>query len=161
MFGGGQGLLLTGGSAVDPTAVHATPSAKNQARQRGLGRVPRKRQHLAFWHESPYQRRRQQRPVHTVGTTTAKGHDISVIGQLPREGGSAVFGDKGYANEKMKHAARQAGVYWAVLDKTKPKKNLSASPRKENKKHASVRAKAEHIYRIVKCQFGCRKTRNR
>jgi IS5 family transposase len=63
-------------------------------------------------------------------------------------------------NEKFKRAARAAGVYWAVLEKAKPKKKLSASQNKRNKKHASVRAKVEHAFRIIKCQFGYRKTRS-
>jgi transposase, IS5 family len=86
--------------------------------------------------------------VHTVGVTTASDHDNSVIGELIREGDRAVFGDKGYCSDQTKRAARRAGVYWAVLDKAK-----------RNKKHASVRAKVEHVFRIVKCQFGYRKTR--
>jgi transposase, IS5 family len=88
--------------------------------------------------------------VHTVGVTTASDHDNSVISELIREDDRAVFGDKGYASDKTKRAARQAGVYWAVLDKAK---------RKRNQKHASVRAKVEHVFRIVKCQFGYQKTR--
>ena len=50
-------------------------------------------------------------------------------------------------------------MYWAVLDKAKRNRKQSAFQLKRNKKHASVRAKVEHVFRIVKCQFGYRKTR--
>lgn len=99
--------------------------------------------------------------IHTVGITTARTHDAKVIDQLFREDDQAIFTDKGYVNEKLKAAARQAGGYWAVLEKAKPKKKLTSSQRKRNKKHASVRAKVEHIFRIMKCQFGYHKTRYR
>ena len=103
--------------------------------------------------------------VHTVGVTTASDHDNSVISELIRADDSAVFGDKGYASDKTKRAARKAGVYWAVLDKAKRNRKLSATQRKKNKKHASVRAKVKHVFRtcapegIIKCQFGYRKAR--
>lgn len=96
--------------------------------------------------------------IHTVGITTAKTHDAKVIDKLIREKDKVIFGDKGYVRDKLKKAAREAGVYWAVLDKAKPNKKLSATQKKRNKKHASVRAKVEHPFRIIKCQFGYRKT---
>ncbi len=99
--------------------------------------------------------------IHTVGVTTEKTHDAKVTDQLIREDDKAVFGDKGYVSDKLKKAAREACVYWAVLDKAKPKKTLSATQKKRNKKHSSVRAKVEHPFRIIKCQFGYRKTRYR
>ena len=42
---------------------------------------------------------------------------------LIREDDRAVFGDKGYANEKKKREAGAAGVYWAVKAKAKPGAN--------------------------------------
>lgn len=68
--------------------------------------------------------------IHTVGVSTAKVHDAKVMSGLIREDDQAVFGDKGYVNEKLKRAARSAGVYWAVLEKAKPRKKLSASQNK-------------------------------
>ena len=131
-----QGLLLAGGSIVDATIIHAPPSTKNQARRRDPDPDMSSTKEGDAWHfgmKAHIGVDADMGLVHTVGITTAKGHDISVIDELTREDDRAVFGDKGYANEKMKQAARQAGVYWAVLDKTKPKKKLSASQRKKTK----------------------------
>ena len=52
-------------------------------------------------------------------------------------------------------------MYWAITDKAKRNKKLSSAQQKRNKKHAHVRAKVEHIFRIIKCQFGYRKVRYR
>jgi len=48
-----------------------------------------------------------------------------------------------------------------VKDKRKPGRKLSASQKKRNRKHGSVRAKVEHVFRVIKCQFGYRKVRYR
>ena len=96
--------------------------------------------------------------VHTVGGSTGSVHDAKVIEHLIREDDKAVFGDAGYVNEKLKEKARKAGVYWALKEKKKPKRALSASQHKRNKKHDSIRAKMEHVFGVIKCQFGYRKT---
>ena len=69
--------------------------------------------------------------------------------------------DKGYVSDKRKRAARTAGVLWAVKDKRKRGRVLSSSQKKRNRKHGGVRAKVEHVFRVIKCQFGYRKTRYR
>ena len=99
--------------------------------------------------------------VHTAGVTTGKTHDAKVMDNLIREDDRAVFADKGYVNENKKRAARRAGVYWGVKDQRKPGRQLSSSQRKRNRRNGSVRAKVEHIFRVLKCQFGYRKVRYR
>lgn len=155
-----QGLLLSGGSIVDATIIHAPPSTKNRAKARDPEMSSTKKGNT--WHfgmKAHISVDANSGLVHTVGVTTASDHDNSVIGKLVREDDRAVFGDKGYYSDQTKRAARQAGVYWAVLDKAKRNRKLSGSQRKRNKKHASVRAKVEYVFRIVKCQFGYRKAR--
>lgn len=157
---GEQGLLLSGGSIVDATIIHAPSSTKNQKKERDPEMSSTKKGNM--WHfgmKAHISVDANSGLVHTVGVTTASNHDNSVIGELIREDDRAVFGDKGYASDQSKRAARKAGVYWAVLDKAKRNRKLSAAQRKKNKKHASIRAKVEHVFRTIKCQFGYRKTR--
>ena len=71
-----------------------------------------------------------------------------------------MFAGKGYVNEK-KRRARAAGVYWAVKEKPKPCRKLSSSQKKRNRRHGAIRAKVEHVFRVLKCQFGYRKVRYR
>jgi IS5 family transposase len=54
-------------------------------------------------------------------------------------------------SDKRKQAARSQGVCWAVKNKRKPGRNLSASQKKRNKRHGGVWAKVEHVFRVVKC----------
>jgi len=62
---------------------------------------------------------------------------------------------------KDKNNARSEGVFWGVLDKAKRNHSLSSSQRKRNKKLASVRAKVEHPFQVIKCQWHYYKTRYR
>ena len=99
--------------------------------------------------------------MHTAGVTTGSVHDARVMDNLIREDDRAVYGDKGYASEAKRRLAAAAGVLWAVKEKAKPGSKLSASQRRRNRRFGKVRAKVEHVFRVVKCQFGYRKVRYR
>jgi IS5 family transposase len=83
------------------------------------------------------------------------------MANLIREDDTAVYGDKGYASEEKKRAAEHAGVLWAVKEKAKPGRTLTKRQRARNRRFGKVRAKVEHVFRVVKCQFGYRKVRYR
>ena len=65
------------------------------------------------------------------------------------------------ANGAKKRAAEAAGVLWAVKEKAKPGGRLTARQRARNRRVGKVRAKVEHVFRVIKCQFGYRKVRYR
>jgi transposase, IS5 family len=73
--------------------------------------------------------------------------------RLIREDDRAVYGDKGYASEK-KRAAEGAGILWAVKEKAKPGRELTKRQRARSRRFGRVRAKVEHVFRVLKCQFG-------
>jgi IS5 family transposase len=52
-------------------------------------------------------------------------------------------------------------VLWAVKEKAHPGQTLTRAQRAFNKRHGRVRAKVEHVFRVLKCQFGYRKVRYR
>src|SRR5258705_9038488 len=74
---------------------------------------------------------------------------------------TAVYGDKGYVSDAKKRAAEVAGVLWAVKEKARPGGRLTPRQRARNHRFGKVRAKVEHVFRVVKCQFGYRKVRYR
>ena len=71
------------------------------------------------------------------------------------------LGDAGYASDEYKRGSRQLGMRWCVQDKRKPGQNLSGSQKKRNRKHSSIRARVEHVFRVIKRQFGFTRTRYR
>ncbi len=157
-----KGELLRGGTIVDATLIAASPSTKNEAQKRDPEMSSSKKgnqwyfgmkAHIGVDAESGL--------VHTAGVTTGKVHDAKVMANLVREDDTAVYGDKGYASEAKRRAAEDAGVLWAVKEKATPGRELTKRQRARNRRFGKVRAKVEHVFRVVKCQFGYRKVRYR
>ncbi len=92
--------------------------------------------------------------------TAANEADINQLPKLLRSGDQVIFGDAGYTSDEYKRGARALGIHWKVNDKRKPKHgNLSGKQRKRNRQQSSIRARIEHLFRIIKCQFGYRQVR--
>ena len=97
--------------------------------------------------------------VHTVSVTPANTADISELPHLLREQDRAVFGDAGYVNDRLKRAARSAGVFWGVALKARPKRKLGASQKRRNRQLSAIRSRVEHVFRVIKRQFGYTRVR--
>ncbi|MBK7493840.1 MAG: IS5 family transposase [Nitrosomonas sp.] len=91
--------------------------------------------------------------VHTVEITAANEADISVLPKLLRAEDEVILGDAGYASDEYKRGSRQLGMRWCVQDKRKPGQNLSGSQKKRNRSHSSIRARVEHVFRVIKRQL--------
>ena len=104
--------------------------------------------------------------VHTITVTAANEHDITQAAALIREDDEVVYGDAGYLGiHKRPEVAcdehlssidyrinRRPGKLPHVSDNA-----IDWERYVENRK-SSVRCKAEHAFRIIKCQFGYKKT---
>ncbi len=157
-----KGALLRGGTIMDATLIAASPSTKNKSGKRDPEMSQSKKgNQWYFGMKAHIGVDARSGLVHTAGVTTGKVHDAKVMGNLIREDDRAVFADKGYVNEKKKRAARAAGVFWGVKEKPKAGRSLSSSQKKRNRRHGAIRAKVEHVFRVLKCQFGYRKVRYR
>jgi IS5 family transposase len=155
-----QGLLLSGGTMVDATIIHAAPSTKNKARERDPEmHQTKKGNQWYFGLKLHVGADVKSGLVHTVGVSAANTADVSALPHLIREDDCAVFGDKGYVNNQLKRDARKAGVFWGVSLKATKQQPLSHANKRFNHKMSSIRARVEHIFRVVKCQFGYRKAR--
>ena len=71
-----------------------------------------------------------------------------------------MYGDKGYASDARKRAAEEAGVTWAVKEKAKRAATDGPTAGAQSPLRQGG-AKVEHVFRVVKCQFGYRKVRYR
>ena len=157
-----KGELLRGGTIVDATLIAASPSTKNKAQKRDPEMSSSKKgNQWYFGMKAHVGVDAESGLVHTAGVTTGKVHDAKVMANLIREDDAAVYGDKGYASDEKKRAAEAAGVLWAVKEKAKPGRDLTQRQRARNRRFGKVRAKVEHVFRVLKCQFGYRKVRYR
>jgi len=157
-----KGELLRGGTIVDATLIAASPSTKNKEQRRDPEMSSSKKGNQWFFGMKAHIGvDAESGLVHTAGVTTGKVHDAKVMDNLVRGDDTAVYGDKGYASDAKKQAAQEAGVLWAVKEKAKPGRELSKRQRARNRRFGKVRAKVEHVFRVLKCQFGYRKVRYR
>jgi IS5 family transposase len=104
--------------------------------------------------------------VHTVQATSANVNDVVEGNSLLHGEETDVFADAGYQGAHKRPDARE-GTTWDVamrpgkrkaLDKTKPSGQLTEQVEKIK---ASIRAKVEHPFRVIKQQLGHVKVRYR
>jgi len=157
-----KGLLVSKGTMVDATIIHAPSSTKNAEGKRDPAmHQTRKGNQWYFGMKIHIGADVDSGAGHSVRVTAANQADINELPHLLREDDAVLFGDAAYASDAYKRGARALGLVWRVQDKAKPKGKLSGSQRKRNRKNSGIRARVEHLFRIVKRQFGYTKVRYR
>lgn len=157
-----RGLLVSKGSMVDATIIHAPSSTKNQDKARDSEmHQTKKGNQWYFGMKIHIGADVDSGAVHTVEVTPANEADISLLPKLLRPEDEVIFADAGYTSDEYKRGSRKLGIRWCVQDKRKAGQNLSSSQKKRNRKQSSIRARVEHVFRVIKRQFGFTKTRYR
>ena len=103
--------------------------------------------------------------VHTVIGTAANVNDVTQAGALLHGEEEVAFGDAGYQGVHKRPEAAGPDWYVAMRPGIRRKLNPFIEPEfnaeQVEKSKASVRAKVEHPFRVVKQQFGYAKARYR
>ena len=108
--------------------------------------------------------------VHSVEVTGANTHDVTMVPKLLTGEENTVYGDSGYLGaEKRDDAITRNTKGKKIKYKTNRrssqirKKSVRSQAQIKRREHekSSVRAKVEHVFGVVKGQFGFRKTRYR
>ena len=101
--------------------------------------------------------------VHSEEMTSANVHDSVVTDALLHGEEEIAFGDGAYArNARSLEAERDEGdVVWATPFKRKKDQALTDEQRRINRLTSGFRSKVEHVFRVVKRQFGYTRTRYR
>ncbi|MDP0587669.1 MAG: IS5 family transposase [Candidatus Endonucleobacter bathymodioli] len=147
-----KGIKVSQGSMVDATIIQAPSSTKNKDKKRDPDmRSTRKNNQYYFGFKI------HSNVIHSATVTPANEADVNELPKLLRKDDKIVFADAGYTSDTYKREARSLGMSWKVNDKRKPKKNMSSSQKKQNRKNSQIRARVEHCFRVIKCQFGYKK----
>ena len=161
------GHMMKGGTIVDATIINAPDSTKNadKARDPEMHQTKKGNEwkfgmkcHIGVDAGSGF--------VHTITVTAANEHDITQTAKLLRKDDEVVYGDSGYIGVQ-KHPEIANNEHFSQIDfrinrrpGSLPKVSDNAIDWDhyiENRK-SSVRCKVEHAFRIIKCQFGYKKT---
>lgn len=155
-----KGLIMREGTILDATIIAAPSSTKNKEKKRDPEMSSTKKHNDWFFGMKAHIGVDSQSGlIHSLEGTTAKIHDKDI--ELFHGQEKAKFGDKGYFKTEDKKQARAQGIFWGVLDKGKRGHALSSSQKKRNRKLSSVRAKVEHPFQVLKCQWKYTKVRYR
>ncbi len=157
-----KGLILKSGTIVDATIIHAPPSTKNRDKARDPEMSStHKHGQWYFGMKAHIGVDAASGAVHTVEGSTASVHDSQKMEDCMHGEEEAVLGDSAYGSKDKAEALAIKEILLITPIKAKPGRKLHDLEKQANRLIASPRAKVEHMFRIVKCQFGYRKTRYR
>ena len=159
-----NGCIMRGGSIVDATIIKAPSSTKNASRKRDPEMHQTKKgnewhfgmkAHIGVDAGTGY--------VHSLTGTAANVHDIMEASKLLRSDDEVVYGDAGYVGvekrKKIKNDEKKCKIEYRINRRAgalrKAPMNISTQcARHIESRKSSVRSKIEHVFRIVKIQFG-------
>jgi len=161
----GKGLLLKRGSIVDATIIAAPSSTKNEQGERDPEmHQTKKGNQWYFGMKAHIGVDADSGLVHTVTTTAANEADVEQVADLLHGKEKQVWADSGYRGAQSR--VDRDGLKWHIAARPS---DIAKLPEGKAKKRvqmreygkASIRAKVEHPFRVIKRQFGLVKVRFR
>jgi IS5 family transposase len=160
-----KGLMLKRGTIVDATIISAPSSTKNEDGERDPEmHQTKKGEQWYFGMKAHIGVDADSGLVHTVTTTAANEADVEQVSDLLHGKEEVVHADAGYTGAEER--VERKGLRWEIAikrGKLKAMKEGAAKRRleKAEKRKASIRARVEHPFRVIKRQFGLTKVRFR
>ncbi|CUB08211.1 Transposase DDE domain [Tepidiphilus thermophilus] len=160
-----RGLMLKSGTIVDATLIAAPSSTKNARRERDPEmHQTKKGNQWYFGMKAHVGVDAETGLVHTVVATAANVSDVTQAHRLLHGQETDVFADAGYQGVDKRAENQGKQVAWHVA--MRPGKRRALDKRTFlgqvmdalERTKARIRAKGEHPFRVLKCQFGYRKT---
>ncbi len=162
-----KGQSLRAGTIVDATIIAAPSSTKNQEGERDPDmHQTKKGNQWYFGMKAHIGVDDASGLVHHVECTAANVADVTQVHKLLHGKEEAVYGDSGYTGADKREELQNVEAGFLIAEKPsklramKNKRDRRYAERWEHYK-ASVRAKVEHPFRVIKRQFGYIKVRYR
>jgi IS5 family transposase len=158
-----KGLMLKQGSIVDATIIAAPSSTKNSTGERDPEmRQTSKGKQWYFGMKAHIAVDAASGLVHTVTTTAANEADVEQIADLLHGKEKQVWADSGYLGSASRVGRKD--VQWNIARRPSsvarmPEGRAKKQARRQEHNKASIRAKVEHPFRVIKRQFGLTKVR--
>jgi IS5 family transposase len=160
-----KGLLLKRGSIVDATIIAAPSSTKNAEGERDPEMHQTKKGNQWFFGMKAHIGvDADSGLVHTVTTTAANEADVEQVADLLHGKEEQVWADSGYRGAPAR--VDREDLQWHIAARPSdiaklPAGRAKTKAQKAEHRKASIRAKVEHPFRVVKRQFGLVKVRFR
>ncbi len=158
-----KGLLIKQGTILDATIINAPSSTKNKKGERDpeMHSVAKGNQwffgmrcHIGVDADSGL--------VHSVVSTAANVHELNTAADRVHGDERVIYGDSGHIGIEKRDGFKNCGAQMRIAMKPGQRRVLSDTPEGRlldllESAKAHLRAKVEHPFRIIKCQFGFRK----
>ena len=161
-----KGLLMRSGTIVDATIINAPSSTKNAEHKRDEDmHQTKKGNEWYFGMKAHIGVDAESGLVHSLTTTAANVADIIETAALLHGDEDTVFADAGYTGVAKREEMNTVAVDWqiaakrSIVKKVNEKRPLRALLDELEHAKASIRAKVEHPFHVVKNLFRHRKTR--
>jgi IS5 family transposase len=162
-----KGLMLRRGTVVDATLIAAPSSTKNASGERDPQmKQSKKGNQWYFGMKAHIGVDVESGLVHSVQGTAGSTSDVVQANSLLHGDETEAWGDAGYQGAEKRPDARK-GVRWNIAMRPGKRRQLDKSETidaltdKLERLKASIRAKVEHPFRVIKRQFGHVKVRYR
>ena len=163
-----KGLLVREGTVVDATVIHAPTSTKNRKKERDPEmHQTRKGNQWFFGMKAHIGVDKDSGLIHSIVTTGANVHDVTMAAELLHGEEKVVYGDAGYQGLHKREEMAGRDVECRIAMRRGQRRRLRRQDSEEQLLHwvekakAHIRAKVEHPFRVLKQQFGFQKTRLR
>jgi IS5 family transposase len=157
-----NGMKLSRGTIVDASIISAPSSTKNKDKARDPEmHQTRKGNQWYFGMKAHIGVDSRSKLIHSVVATAANVHDSQVLDDLLHGEETRVWGDSAYSGQQdvLREQAPNARDF--TQKKSSRHYALSAEERARNRTKSKVRSKVEHVFHVMKRQFGFNKVRYR
>jgi transposase, IS5 family len=157
-----RGVKITTGTIVDATIIHAPSSTKNRERARDPEmHQAKKGKQWYFGMKAHVGVDSKTKMIHSVVATAANVADSRVLPELLHGEETKVWGDQAYRGqtEVIQQVAPEAQDM--THNQYRYKKRIDEVERAKNRNKSRVRSKVEHVFAVLKLQFGFVKVRYR
>ena len=157
-----KGIRIATGTVVDATIIHAPSSTKNEKKERDPAmHQTRKGKQWYFGLKAHIGVDAKEGHVHSVATSAANVSDVHMLPDLLHGEERKVWGDGGYQGQTKAIQQAAPKAQDMTCKRTKFKNYVDEVAKKKNTTKSKVRAKVEHVFRILKRVFGFDKVRYR
>jgi IS5 family transposase len=157
-----NGLKVSRGTIVDATIIDAPTSTKNKDKARDPDmHQTRKGNQWYFGMKTHIGVDNKTKLIHSVAVTAANVHDSQLLGDLLHGDETHVWGDSAYAGQKKLLYERAPDTKDFTQKKGSRYRKLTEAERSANRYKSKIRARVEHVFGVMKRQFGFTKVRYR
>src|ERR1700682_3020836 len=149
------GVRISTGTIVDATIIHASSSTKNDEGKRDpqMHQVKKGNQWY-FGMKAHVGVDSKQGIVHSAEATAANIADSQRLPEVMHGKERKVWGEAAYQGQGEKIRRRAPHVQDMTLRRARYKQIVNELQRRKNRTKAQVRSKVEHVFRVMKRQFG-------